>query len=132
MFECTGNFLLLGALITERSLGAFLWGAHGVSEGSMVKSYFWRPVKGGALSATMSILFCAATHSMYSQSDGGESSMRDGNELWELSVLAQEGGQPCCMLRAVSSGLALVFSMFELMRFLEICVFAMLLLGTTI
>jgi len=58
--------------------------------------------------------------------------MRDREELQELSVLAQEGGQPRCMLRAVSSGLALVFSTFGLMSFLELCVFAMLLSGTTI
>jgi len=58
--------------------------------------------------------------------------MRDGEELWELSVLAREGGQPLCMLRAVSSGLAVVFSKLGLIRFLEVCVFAMLLLGTTI
>jgi len=36
------------------------------------------------------------------------------------------------MLRAVSSGLALVFSKFGLMSFLELCVFAILLLGATI
>ena len=58
--------------------------------------------------------------------------MRDGDELQELSVLTQEGGQPLCMLRAVSSGLALVFLKFGLMSFLELCVFTMLLLGATI
>jgi len=58
--------------------------------------------------------------------------MRDRDKLWELSVLTQERGQPCCILRAVSSGLALVFSTFELMRFLEIYVFTMLLSGATI
>jgi len=35
--------------------------------------------------------------------------MRDGDELRELSVLAREGERPLCMLRAVSSGLAVVF-----------------------
>jgi len=58
--------------------------------------------------------------------------MRDGDELRELSVLAREGGRPLCMLRAVSSGLAMVFSKLELMGFLEECVFAMLLSGATI
>jgi len=58
--------------------------------------------------------------------------MRDGNELRELSVLVWERGQPFCMLRAVSFGLALVFSKFGLMSFLELYVFAMLLLGATI
>jgi len=47
-------------------------------------------------------------------------------------VLAREGGRPLCMLRAVSSGLAMVFSKLGLMSFLEVCVFTMLLLGTTI
>jgi len=58
--------------------------------------------------------------------------MRDGDELQELSVLAQEGGRPLCMLRAVLSGLAMVFSKLGLMSFLEVCVFAMLLSGATI
>jgi len=58
--------------------------------------------------------------------------MRDRDRLWELSVLTQEGGQPRCILRVVSSSLALVFSTFELMRFLEIYVFTMLLSGATI
>jgi len=58
--------------------------------------------------------------------------MRDGEKLQKLSVLVREGGRPCCMLRVVLSSLALVFSMFGLMSFLELCVFAMLLLGTTI
>jgi len=58
--------------------------------------------------------------------------MRDGDKLWELSVLAREGGQSLCMLRAVSSGLAMVFSKLGLMSFLEVCVFAMLLSGATI
>jgi len=58
--------------------------------------------------------------------------MRDGDELRELSVLAREGGQSLCMLRAVSSGLAMVFSKLGLMSFLEVCVFAMLLSGATI
>ena len=57
--------------------------------------------------------------------------MRDGDELWELSALAREGGQPLCMLRAVSSGLAMVFSKLGLMGILEVCVFAMLLSGAT-
>jgi len=58
--------------------------------------------------------------------------MRDVDELRELSVLAQEGGRPLCMLRAVSSGLAMVFSKLGLMSFLEVCLFAMLLSGATI
>ena len=58
--------------------------------------------------------------------------MREGDELWELSVLARDGGWPRCILRAVSSGLALVLSTFGFMDFLELCVFAMLLSGTTI
>jgi len=58
--------------------------------------------------------------------------MRDGEELWELSVLAWKGGWPCCMLRVVSSSLALVFLMFGLMSLLELCIFAMLLSDTTI
>ena len=58
--------------------------------------------------------------------------MRDGDELQELSVLAREGGRPLCMLRAVSSGLVMVFSKLGLMSFLEVCVFAMLLSGATI
>jgi len=58
--------------------------------------------------------------------------MRDGDELQELSVLAREGGRPLCMLRAVSSGLAMLFSKLGLMSFLEVCVFAMLLSGATI
>ena len=58
--------------------------------------------------------------------------MRDGNKLWELSVLVREREQPCCILRAVLFSLALVFSTFGLMRFLELYVFAMLLLGATI
>jgi len=57
--------------------------------------------------------------------------MRDRDELRELSALAREGGQPLCMLRAVSSGLAMVFSKLGLMGILEVCVFAMLLSGTT-
>jgi len=57
--------------------------------------------------------------------------MRDGDELRELSVLAREGGRPLCMLRAVSSGLAMVFSKLGLMSFLEVYVFAMLFLGAT-
>jgi len=58
--------------------------------------------------------------------------MRDGDKLQELSVLVREGGWPLCMLRAVSSGLAMVFSKLGLMGFLELCVFAMLLSGATI
>jgi len=58
--------------------------------------------------------------------------MRDGDELRELSVLVREGGRPLCMLRAVSSGLAVVFLKLGLMSFLEVCVFAMLLSGATI
>jgi len=58
--------------------------------------------------------------------------MRDGDELRELSVLTQEGGRLLYMLRAVSSGLVMVFSKLGLMSFLEVCVFAMLLLGATI
>jgi len=58
--------------------------------------------------------------------------MRDRDELRELSVLVQERGWPLCMLRAVLSGLALVFSKFGLMSFLELCIFAMLLSDTTI
>jgi len=58
--------------------------------------------------------------------------MRDGDKLRELSVLTREGGRPLCMLRAVSSGLAMVFLKLGLMSFLEVCVFAMLLSGATI
>ena len=45
------------------ALGASLWGARGVCEGGMAKSYLWGLAEEGALSATMSILFCAATRS---------------------------------------------------------------------
>ena len=128
--EGSGDVLKLS--VGERSLGVSSWGACGVSEGGIAKSYFWRPAEGGTLSATMSILFCIATRSAYLQSNGGESSMRDRDELRELSVLTWEGEQPHCMLRAVLSSLALVFLTFELMRFLEICVFTMLLSGATI
>jgi len=58
--------------------------------------------------------------------------MRDGDELRELSVLTREKGWPLCMLRAVSSGLAMVFLKLGPMSFLEVCVFAMLLSGATI
>jgi len=58
--------------------------------------------------------------------------MRDGDELRELLVLTREGERPLCMLRAVLSGLAMVFSKLGLMGFLELCVFAMLLSGATI
>ena len=47
-------------------------------------------------------------------------------------MLVREGKWPLCMLRAVSSGLAMVFSKLGLMSFLEVCVFAMLLSGATI
>ena len=59
--EGSGDVLKLSA--GEGSLGTSSWRARGVCEGSMAKSYFWGPVDGGALSVTMSILFCAATHS---------------------------------------------------------------------
>jgi len=42
------------------------------------------------------------------------------------------GGRPRCILRAVSSGLALVLSTFGFMNLGELCIFAMLLLGATI
>ena len=58
--------------------------------------------------------------------------MREGDELRELSVLAQDGGRPRCILRAVSSGLILVHSTFGFMGLLELCVFAILLSGATI
>jgi len=60
--EGSGDVLKLSA--GEGSLGMSSWGARGVSEGSMAKSYFWGLVEGGVLSATMSILFCIVTHSM--------------------------------------------------------------------
>ena len=47
----------------EGLLSASLWGARGVCEDDMAKSYFWEPADGGALLASMSILFCAVTHS---------------------------------------------------------------------
>jgi len=40
-----------------------LMGARGICEGGMAKSYFWGPAGGGALSVSMSMLFCAATRS---------------------------------------------------------------------
>ena len=60
--------------------------------------------------------------------------MREGDELGELSVLAQDERRPRRMLRAVSSGLALVLSMFGFMvSFVEeICIFAIVLSGATI
>ena len=58
--------------------------------------------------------------------------MREGDELRELSVLARDGGRPRCILRAVSSGLALVLSTFGFMGLGELCIFAMLLSGVTI
>jgi len=58
--------------------------------------------------------------------------MREGDELRELSVLARDGGRPRCILRAVSSGLALVLSTFGFMGLGELCIFAMLLSGATI
>ena len=59
--EGSGDVLKLS--VGEGSLSASSWGACGICESSMVKSYFWGPANGGALSTTMSILFCAATHS---------------------------------------------------------------------
>ena len=47
-------------------------------------------------------------------------------------MLAREGGRPLYILRAVSSGLAMVFSKLGLMSFLEVCVFTMLFSGATI
>jgi len=47
-------------------------------------------------------------------------------------VLARDGGRPRCILRAVSSGLALVFSTFGFMGFEELCIFAIVLSGATI
>ena len=47
----------------EGLLGTSSWGAHGVSKGGMAKSYFWGLAEGGALLATMSILFCVVTRS---------------------------------------------------------------------
>jgi len=58
--------------------------------------------------------------------------MREGDELQELLVLMWDGEWPRCILRAVSSGLALVLSTFGFMGCGEQCIFAMLLLGTTI
>jgi len=43
-----------------------------------------------------------------------------------------DGGWPRCILRAVSCGLALVFSTFGFMGLEELCIFAILLSGTTI
>jgi len=59
--EGSGDVLKLSA--GEGSLSTSLWGAHGVCEGGMAKSYFWGPADRRALSVTMSILFCAVTHS---------------------------------------------------------------------
>jgi len=58
-----GSRDVLKLSVEEGSLGASSWGAHGICEGSMVKSYFWGPANERALSATMSILFCAVTRS---------------------------------------------------------------------
>jgi len=58
--------------------------------------------------------------------------MREGDELQELSVLTQDRGWSCHILRAVSSGLALVLSTFGVMGFLESCIFTMLLSGAII
>jgi len=48
--------------------------------------------------------------------------MREGDELRELSVLARDGGQLRCILRAVLSGLDLMFSMFGFMGLEETCI----------
>ena len=59
--EGSGDILHLS--VGGRSLGASSWGARGVCEGGMAKSYLWGPASEGALSASMSMLFCAATRS---------------------------------------------------------------------
>jgi len=43
--EGSGDVLKLSA--GEGSLGASSWGARGVCEGDMAKSYFWGPADGG-------------------------------------------------------------------------------------
>jgi len=48
--------------------------------------------------------------------------MREGDELQELSVLVRDGGQLRCILRAVLSGLALMFSTFGFMGLEETCI----------
>jgi len=58
--EGSGDVLKL--LVGKGLLGAPSYGACGVCEGSMAKSYLWELAEERALSATMSILFCAATH----------------------------------------------------------------------
>ena len=47
-------------------------------------------------------------------------------------MLVWDRGWPHCILRAVLSGLALVFSTFGFMGLEELCIFAILLSGTTI
>ena len=47
-------------------------------------------------------------------------------------MLMWDRGRPHCILRAVLSGLALVLSTFGFMGFGELCIFAMLISGTTI
>ena len=47
-------------------------------------------------------------------------------------MLTQERGRPLCMLRAMSSGLAMVFSKLGLMSFLEMCVLSTSLLVATV
>jgi len=60
--------------------------------------------------------------------------MKEGDELQELLVLTQDERQLYHILRAVSSSLALVFSMFVFMVSLveETCIFAIVLLDATI
>jgi len=60
--------------------------------------------------------------------------MEEGDKLQKLSVLTQDERRLYHILRAVSSSLALVFSMFVFMVSLveETCIFAIVLLGATI
>ena len=59
--EGSGDVLKLS--VGEGSLGVPSYGTHGVCESSMAKLYLWELAEERALSATMSILFCAVTHS---------------------------------------------------------------------
>ena len=56
-----GSGGVLKLSVGNGSLGTSLWEACGVCEDSIAKLYFWELLDRGALSATMPILFCAAT-----------------------------------------------------------------------
>ena len=58
-----GSGDVLKLLNRVRLLGMSSWGVYGVCKGGMANSYLKGPVADGALSASISMLFCTATHS---------------------------------------------------------------------